>query len=175
MIEKVARRFWGRARPMVPAAVRRSALPKLRGPYYRLFPERRPNAPRDGVDLRPGDAHYRAYVGPPADYDLIAGLQFSLLFAAGLREQHRLLDLGCGSLRSGRLLIPYLALGRYYGIEPDKRLVKEGIRNEVGRDLIAIKAPHFAYVDDFRPSASAFASTTSWPRASSATRIGISS
>ena len=42
-----------------------------------------------------------------------------MLLAAGLRETHRIADLGCGLLRVGRLLIPYLLPGRYYGMEPN--------------------------------------------------------
>ena len=57
---------------------------------------------RYGLGLRPGDPHPRAYVGPPQDYDLIGGIQFSLLLAAGLRETHRVVDVGCGSLNLAR-------------------------------------------------------------------------
>lgn len=32
-----------------------------------------------GLNLKPGDEHYRAYVGPPQDYDLIAASVFNLL------------------------------------------------------------------------------------------------
>lgn len=104
------------------------------------------------VNLKPGDHHYRAYVGPPADYDRLAGLQFSLLFAAGLRENHTLLDVGCGSLRAGRLLIPYLQPGRYHGVEPNRWLVKDGIKRELGRGIVRLKRPRFRYVDDFSAS-----------------------
>lgn len=79
----------------------------------------------------------------------MAGLQFSLLFALGLRENHRLLDIGCGSLRAGRLFIPYLAPGNYYGIEPKQELVEAGIAAELGRDACALKQPHFLYREDF--------------------------
>jgi len=41
-----------------------------------------------GVGLKPGDAHYRAYVGPPEDYDLIAAMTFNLLTTLGLRQHH---------------------------------------------------------------------------------------
>ncbi len=95
----------------------------------------------------PGD--YRKYVGPPTDYDLMAGLQLSLLVALGLREQHRLADVGCGSLRAGRLLIPYLAPGNYYGLEPNRWLVEEGIAKELGPSAVELKSPHFAYNDRF--------------------------
>lgn len=51
---------------------------------------------------------YRGYVGPEAQYDLMGATQFRLLCTLGLREHHTLLDFGCGSLRAGRLFIPYL-------------------------------------------------------------------
>lgn len=120
--------------------------------FKRVTRDRR-DANRDadplGLTHRAGGHHYRAYVGPPADYDLIAGLTFSLLFAAGMREGHRVLDLGCGSLRAGRLLIPYLLPGGYFGLEPNRWLVEEGIEREIGDDLVRLKRPAFRYADDF--------------------------
>jgi SAM-dependent methyltransferase len=79
-------------------------------------------------------------------------MQFNLLTSLGLRENHYLLDVGCGSLRAGRLFIPYLLPGCYFGIEPDRFLVEEGIDNELGRDIIDVKRPSFEYIDDFRLS-----------------------
>src|SRR5436305_7852432 len=102
---------------------------------------------RLGAGLRPGDAHYRAYVGPPEDYDLIAAMAFNLLTTLGLRQHHSLLDIGCGSLRIGRLLIPYLNRGKYFGVEPNKWLVDEGIRRELGETLVEIKRPTFFFSD----------------------------
>ena len=102
-----------------------------------------------GLGLRSGDPHHRAYVGPPKDYDTISALTVGLLFAAGLRETHKLLDVGCGSLRSGRMLIPYLRPGNYFGIEPNRWLVEAGIEQELGRDLLELKHPSFSYVSDF--------------------------
>ncbi|HEU0273384.1 MAG TPA: class I SAM-dependent methyltransferase [Candidatus Udaeobacter sp.] len=100
-----------------------------------------------GVGLKPGDSHYRAYVGPPEDYDLIAAMTFNLLTTLGLRQQHSLLDVGCGSLRIGRLLIPYLNCGKYFGVEPNKWLVDEGIKRELGQALLKIKRPTFFFSD----------------------------
>lgn len=100
-----------------------------------------------GLNLRPGDEHYRAYVGPPKDYDLVSAMVFNLLTCIGLRQHHRVLDIGCGSLRVGRLLIPYLNKYNYYGVEPNKWLVKDGIENEIGLDLINIKSPSIIYSD----------------------------
>ena len=100
-----------------------------------------------GWGLKPGDPHYRAYVGPPEDYDLIAAMTFSLLTTLGLRQHHSLLDVGCGSLRIGRLLIPYLNRGKYFGIEPAEWLVAEGIKQELGETVVQIKRPRFFFTD----------------------------
>ena len=98
-----------------------------------------------GVGLKPGDPHYRAYVGPPEDYDLIAAMTFNLLTTLGLRQHHSLLDVGCGSLRIGRLLIPYLNRGKYFGLEPNNWLVEAGIEQELGKDVMQIKRPTFFF------------------------------
>jgi cyclopropane fatty-acyl-phospholipid synthase-like methyltransferase len=111
-----------------------------------------------GAGLKPGDGHYRAYVGPPEDYDLIAAMAFNLLTTLGLRQHHSLLDIGCGSLRIGRLLIPYLNRGKYFGIEPNEWLVKEGIKRELGEALLQIKRPTFFFSDSPETVAQAKAS-----------------
>lgn len=99
--------------------------------------------------LPPGADHYTAYVGPPGQFDFMGATQFRLLCALGLREGHRLLDIGCGSLRAGRLLIPYLAPGRYHGLEPNRWLVEDAIEREIGRDLVRIKQPVFRHHASF--------------------------
>src|SRR5947199_677252 len=100
-----------------------------------------------GLGFKPGDPQYRAYVGPPEDYDLVAAMAFNLLTTLGLRQHHSLLDIGCGSLRIGRLLIPYLNRGKYFGVEPNEWLVDEGIRRELGETLVQIKRPTFCFSD----------------------------
>jgi hypothetical protein len=95
-------------------------------------------------------AGYRTGVGPPDSYDVIAAGTFGLLTALGLRGRHQLLDIGCGSLRNGRLLIPYLEAGNYVGIEPQRWLVEAGIQLQVGADLVRLKRPRFHYESDGR-------------------------
>jgi len=102
-----------------------------------------------GIELPVGAHYYRAFVGSPWLYDLVAAMQFNLLTVLGLREYHYLLDIGCGSLRAGRLFITYLLPGRYFGIEPESWLIEEGIANEIGNDLIKIKKPTFNHNKDF--------------------------
>ena len=103
----------------------------------------------EAAPSKAGDSDYRAYVGDPQNYDRVAALQFSLLTLAGLREQHRLLDVGCGSLRGGRLFIPYLRKGNYFGLEPNRWLVEKGIEQEIGNDQMKLKSPRFDYNAQF--------------------------
>lgn len=93
---------------------------------------------------------HRKYVGSGQKYDLQAASQFGLLTALGLREEHTVLDLGCGSLCVGRLLIPYLAPGHYFGIDPEEWLVEAALAQEVGRDLVTLKHPTFSNEGGFR-------------------------
>jgi hypothetical protein len=81
--------------------------------------------------LAGGSRHFRAYVGPPGQFDFMGATQFRLLTTLGLREHHSLLDFGCGSLRAVRLLIPYLLPGRYYGLEPNRWLIEDGINTQL--------------------------------------------
>ena len=99
--------------------------------------------------LNAGDMHYRAFVGPPEQYDLMGATQFGLLCSLGLREWHRVLDFGCGSLRLGRLLIPFLRKGCYYGIEPNAWLIEDAINNHVTEALVVLKKPTFFGNADF--------------------------
>ncbi len=99
--------------------------------------------------LRAGSEHYTAYVGPPAQYDFMGATQFRLLCELGLREHHRVLDFGCGSLRAGRLLMSYLQSGRYFGIEPNAWLIEDAIARQIGQDQIRIKQPNFSHSDAF--------------------------
>lgn len=99
--------------------------------------------------LSPGDHHYKAYVGPPEQYDFMGATQFRLLCTLGLRAGHKVLDFGCGSLRAGRFLITYLNKGCYYGVEPNKWLIEDAIKNQMGEDFVLIKKPNFDYNSNF--------------------------
>jgi len=100
--------------------------------------------------LTPGsDTHHRAYVGPPGEFDFMGATQFRLLTSLGLREEHYLLDVGCGSLRAGKYLLQYLLPGRYIGLEPNGWLWQEAFKQEVGEDVQRLKRPTFLDSEDF--------------------------
>lgn len=92
---------------------------------------------------------YRESVGKKEQYDILGALQFNLLTSLGLKENHKLLDIGCGPLRVGRLFIQYLSPNNYYGIEPNKWMIDQAIEKEIGKDILEIKKPNFNYNEDF--------------------------
>lgn len=96
---------------------------------------------------------HRSFVGPAENYDRSASLQFCLLTLSGLRSHHRVLDIGCGSLRLGKLLIPFLESGNYFGVEPEEWLIEAAVDEELGSGLVALKKPTFLHNDrfDFKP------------------------
>lgn len=67
---------------------------------------------------------HRRFVG--GMWDEIGKLQLDFLVRAGLRPDHRLLDVGCGALRGGLHFIRYLDRGHYFGIDSNPSLVAAG-------------------------------------------------
>jgi cyclopropane fatty-acyl-phospholipid synthase-like methyltransferase len=67
-------------------------------------------------------------VGLPYLAQMQRRFQFRFLTSQGLRAEHRLLDIGCGTLRGGIPLIEYLQTGNYIGIEARPKVLEEGRR-----------------------------------------------
>jgi SAM-dependent methyltransferase len=74
---------------------------------------------------------------------------FELLKSLGLGEEHRVLDIGCGALELGSLLIPYLRTRRFFGVEPQQGLIEDGVQYSLGHDLLDRKQPQFLTCVDF--------------------------
>ena len=77
----------------------------------------------------------------------IGQLQFDYLVGHGLKPGDRMLEIGCGNLRAGRLFIDYLDAGNYYGIDisPDILLAATDTIAEFG---LQPKLPHLTLVRD---------------------------
>jgi len=101
----------------------------------------------------PGAWSYRSYIDWPGEYNLGGASQFNLVTQLGLREKHFLLEIACGSLRVGRLLIPYLLPGRYCGIEPQQWLIEDALKHELGAAIIPQKTPRFRNDSEFNLTA----------------------
>ena len=75
-------------------------------------------------------------------------LQFEFLKQFGLQSHHKLLDIGCGSLRGGIHFIKYLDRGNYYGLDINASLI-EAAKLEVKQELLEDKTPHLLVDDQF--------------------------
>jgi SAM-dependent methyltransferase len=79
----------------------------------------------------------------------IGQLQFDYLLRHGLKPGARMLEIGCGNLRAGRLFIDHLDTGNYYGIDisPEILLAAQDTVTEFG---LQGKLPHLTLVRDLR-------------------------
>lgn len=95
---------------------------------------------------------YRSYIGAhnAEDWYSIGRLQYFFLVNQGLKPEHNFLDLGCGSLRLGQFLIPYLNKEKYFGLEPEEVLVQCGLKYELPDFLVQKKFPTFSHNYEFK-------------------------
>ena len=79
----------------------------------------------------------------------IGQMQFDYLLGHGLKPDMRMLEIGCGNLRAGRLFIDYLDAGNYFGVDisPDILLAAQ---ETLARDDLQAKLPHLELVDDLK-------------------------
>lgn len=64
--------------------------------------------------------------------------QLTFLKKNGLRPEHKLLDIGCGSLRAGRHLVDYVDRGNYYGVDANRSIIQAGYDVELTDEQRAI-------------------------------------
>lgn len=73
---------------------------------------------------------HREWVG--GRYDTEYGkTQVDFLQAHGLRPEHTVIDMGCGSFRGGRYTIDYLDPNNYYGVDANQSVMQAGYDHEL--------------------------------------------
>jgi len=82
-------------------------------------------------------------------WEELGRLQLDFLIEHGLTPQTVLLDIGCGSLRLGRLAIPYLEPGHYLAIEKEEGLVRAGLEKELDPKVRISRRPEIVVSSDF--------------------------
>ena len=90
------------------------------------------------TDLRV-EADPRSAIG--GMWEEVGVLQLAFLRSKGLMPQHKLLDIGCGTLRGGRHMIRYLDAGKYYGMDISRKAI-EHAKKLVQDEGLADKIPH---------------------------------
>lgn len=95
----------------------------------------------------PGVEEHRRFVG--GLWEELGRLQFEFLVSCGLRPEHVLLDVACGSLRGGVHFIRYLEPGNYLGLDREPELIARGLEQELGaRDRLE-KRPELVVSSSF--------------------------
>jgi hypothetical protein len=90
---------------------------------------------------------HRGYVG--SAYEASGRRQFEFMIEHGLQPSDVLCDIGCGSLRGGRLFIEYLDRGNYLGLDGESELVELALRHELDPSVREAKAPEFVISYNF--------------------------
>lgn len=81
-------------------------------------------------------------------WDEIGQLQLDFLISQGLLPHHKLLDVGCGSLRAGVKLVRYLDAEHYFGTDLNESLITAGYDIELSNEGLGHKLPRTNLVAD---------------------------
>jgi SAM-dependent methyltransferase len=91
------------------------------------------------------EAHHRQYGRPWG----MGRYLFDFVVDSGLRPEHRLLDFGCGALRLGIWVIPYLEAGNYFGVDSHLVSLEAATTYEIPLHRLEAKRPRLLWNDDF--------------------------
>lgn len=91
------------------------------------------------------ESHHKSYGRPWC----LGRDHFDYLVSRGLRPSDNFLDLGCGALRTGIFVIPYLEPGRYYGVEAHRLSLEAAANYEIPLNKLAHKNPRLLHSSTF--------------------------
>jgi SAM-dependent methyltransferase len=83
------------------------------------------------------------------DFDLMGIDHFNYLQHHGLRSHHIFFDVGCGALRTGQYVIPYLESGNYFGLDRMPQLIEYGLNDVLTPEIVFEKHPKFSVNNNF--------------------------
>lgn len=103
--------------------------------------EKFPNSYYDNtsIDAAVEAGKHRTIIG--GLWEEIGQLQLDFLLSRGLEPRHRVLDIGCGSLRTGVKLVRFLDAGNYFGTDINQSLMSAGYDIELRNEGLAHKLP----------------------------------
>jgi cyclopropane fatty-acyl-phospholipid synthase-like methyltransferase len=102
---------------------------------------------RQLTDAEIARGEHRQFVG--GMWEEIGVQQFEFLKKMGLMPHHRLVDIGCGCMRAGIHIVPYLESRRYYGIDINASLIEAGGKELSKNAANARKEPDLRVSDKF--------------------------
>lgn len=92
-------------------------------------------------------ARRHSLAGPGELWKMKRRFQFRFLKERGLHPNHKLMDIGCGTLRGGIPLIEYLEPGHYCGIDASEERLQEAQKELQAHDLTH-KRPRLMHIED---------------------------
>lgn len=94
------------------------------------------------------ETHHRFYRQPWC----IGRDRMDYLVERGLQPSHRVLDIGCGSIRTGIWLIPYLENENYFGVDAHLKSLEAAVLYEIPLHRLEEKRPSFLLSRQFELS-----------------------
>lgn len=89
------------------------------------------------------------------------------MLSRGLKPEHKLLDISCGSLRGGVKFVRYLNAGNYFGTDLNASLLQAGYDIEIANEGLLEELPRSNLITDekfdFSWAAQPFRPRQSWP------------
>jgi hypothetical protein len=79
-------------------------------------------------------------------FNITGEIEKKFLISQGLLPHHKFVDYGCGSLRLGKVLIPYLDKSNYIGIDMTDAFYSEG-KKHINNDILKLKQPVLSVIN----------------------------
>jgi len=112
------------------------------------------------------------FLGVPVEtFEQAGRTQLIALLNEGMNPESKVLDIGCGCLRTAWWFIRFLDSGHYFGIEPARKRVECGLQYIFAPEEVALKHPRFQFnakfdASGFRTKFDFFLARSIWTHAS---------